>query len=54
MRDQMEKSVVLHGSAVRDEVKAPELMKKKATVTAAAHDTAQRVGTGGGGGDDGS
>ena len=32
MRDQLEKSIVMHGSAVRDEVKAPEVMKKKATV----------------------
>lgn len=32
MRDQLEKSMVLHGSAVRDEVKAPEVMQKKATV----------------------
>jgi len=35
MRDQLEKSIVMHGSAVRDEVKAPEVMKKKATVVAA-------------------
>eukprot|EP00656_Telonema_subtile_P043013 TRINITY_DN4924_c0_g1_i3.p1 TRINITY_DN4924_c0_g1~~TRINITY_DN4924_c0_g1_i3.p1 ORF type:complete len:700 (+),score=145.02 TRINITY_DN4924_c0_g1_i3:189-2288(+) len=34
MKDQMEKSVVLHGSAVRDEVKAPEVMQKKATTVA--------------------
>lgn len=35
MRDQLEKSIVMHGSAVRDEVKAPEVMQKKATVVAA-------------------